>query len=221
MIAQDAKKKNLKDYKEGEWVSIKKPVKDTKLDSTRMGPFKIVGRYKSQTKNYVIQFMGLEETDMVVHTDNLLPWKGLTDKSVASDFARAQKLAIPQRPTPKIGKLLQNIRKRFELATNRDIHLNHIVGRRVCVNWGSHINEICVGTVMAQEKPGQFWIKYDELHDSEGTNYFLEDLLMVRPPTWWYDNSSPPDGPLCKTLLKTRQVHLVRMSHAGKKRKPK
>ena len=220
MIAQDAKKKNLKDYKEGEWVSIKKPVKDTKLDSTRMGPFKIVGHDKSRTKNYIIQFMGLKGTDLVVHTDDLLPWKGLTDKSVASDFARAQKLAIPQKPAQKIGELLQNIRKRFKLAKNEDIRLNHIVGRRVRVNWGSPINEICVGTVMAQEKPGQFWIKYDELRDPTGTNYFLENLLVGRPPTWWYDDSSPPDGYLCRTSLKNRRVDLVRSS-TGKKTKPK
>ena len=210
MIEQDARKKNLKDYMEGEWVSIRKPVKDTKLDSTRMGPFKIVGREKSRTKNYVIRFMGLEGTDLVVHTDDLLPWQGLTDENVAAKFKNEMQLRLPAKPAPKVNELLNNIRKQFQLGSDSDIRLSHIVGRRIRTNWGHPINEICAGTVMAQEKPGQFWVKYDEIRDAAGTNYFLENLLTGRPPTWWYDGSPSPDGSLCRASLKNRNVNSVR-----------
>ena len=188
---------------------MRKPVTDTKLDGTRMGPYKIVRRERDRPTNYVIRYMGIDGTDLTVHTDSLLPWKGLTDDNVARDFAKSQKLLLPKTSTPKLSEIKANVRKRYGLKVDAEIHLHHILGKRIRVNWGHPINGICVGTVVAQEKPGQFWVMYDELRDPNGTNYFIENLLTGRPPTWWFDGHPPPEGRLCKGTLKGRNVAML------------
>lgn len=71
MVEKTSKGKNLGNHEPGSWVSIIKRVKDTKLDSVKVGPYQVKAQDPDKPANYTLLFLGLPGTEITVHANDI------------------------------------------------------------------------------------------------------------------------------------------------------
>jgi hypothetical protein len=183
MLERDKNLKNPEKHAINSWVGVLKPVRDTKLDSVKTGPYKVIEQSKERPANYRLSFMGLKGNDVWVHADKITTWKYLTDKQV--EEMKCQKFEIPKTVTPALRRQLDEVVEKFKLQNENEIDIQKMMNQRIEVNWATpDIKGFEKGTIRSHMGQGKFWIEYDYLKDEEGTPFFKENLLTSRPPKW-------------------------------------
>jgi len=180
MIKKDTKKDESHEI--GSWVAIVKHVTNTKLDSVKIGPYKIIERSKQHPANYKLLFMGIPGTDLDAHANDLITWK-VTDEEVST--MEGMKLNTKGN-SQGLARQIRIIKEKFNLKDKEDIELKHMVGQRIMVYWSQMKSEE-PGMIVAHEGKGKFWVRYDYMKDEDGLNFILESLLTGRPPQWRYE----------------------------------
>jgi hypothetical protein len=182
MVEQHEKKNATGSYAIGEWVSIKKHVRESALDSTRIGPFKIAAK-DERPNNFVLLFCNLPGTELRAHQNDLLPWPGITDVDVVNVSLPMVEYRQPERPSVTLTRQLDVVRARYALPKSQPVQLRHLIGKRIQTKWAKWKSPE-PGTVVAHEGNGRFWVRYDDVEDDDGSHYFRENLLAARPPQW-------------------------------------
>lgn len=187
-------KKRIGKYKIGEWVSITKQVRDSKLAPQRLGPYKVTGFDKEKPTNLTLQFCGIPGTEIEQHQNNLLPWPALKDSDVnAKDFPIMQWNEPRFLRSKSLEAAVKMIRKHYNLKRNDPILMEHLIGKQISTVWPSQNNETFRGVIIAHEGNGTFFVDYPDLSsvDDEGDHIFPEKLLGRRAPKWKLLSKNP------------------------------
>jgi len=172
-------------YKIGEWVSIKKQIRDSKLAPKRIGPYKVVGFDKDKFTNITLQFCGLPGTELQQHQNDLLPWTALKDSDVNSqDFPIMQWREPKFLRTIALANSVKKIRDHYKLKRSDPILMEHLIGKEILTKWPQFKNEEHRGIIIAHEGNGNFFVDYPELTNEEGDHTFTEKLLGRKAPKW-------------------------------------
>lgn len=188
MVNQYNSNKKIGHYKVGEWVMIKKHVKDTKLDSQKIGPYKVVGLDIDKVTNIHLQFCGIPGTQITAHQSDLIPWNSLKDEDVNSSSFPVMEWKEPRfLKSSKLAQSVQTIRDYNNLKREEPIRMDHLLGKKVKIYWPKW-KEWHEGTIIAHEGKGSFWVYYPKLSDEDNPDdhIFPEHLLNGKAPKWSY-----------------------------------
>jgi hypothetical protein len=180
-------KKRIGSYKIGEWVSITKQVRDSKLAPQRLGPYKVIGFSKDKPTNVTLQFCGIPGTELQQHQNNLLPWPALKDSDVTSkDFPIMQWIEPRFLRTKALANAVKMIRDHYNLKPKDPILMEHLIGKQILTVWPSQKYKSFRGTIIAHEGNGTFFVDYPDLssEDDPGDHIFPEKLLGRQAPKW-------------------------------------
>jgi hypothetical protein len=168
-------------HKVGSWVALDSHLKRSKLEPVRWGPYKVAAQDPTKPSNYTLRYLGIPGTDIVAHTKDISVWPNFDEKRLAELKTRFRIRPKGDRSTG-YSRQIRHLVSKYNLKSESDIKLDHIIGKRVEVLWSQFGWE--PGTIVAEEKSGKFWVKYDKLLDENNEPYFLESLLTNRPPQW-------------------------------------
>jgi hypothetical protein len=189
MVRRDMRKKGEESkFETGVWVSVNEPSPKSKLNAVKKGPYQVAGRCVKKPANYILRYMGIDGTDLSVHTDKITEWSNF-DKGVYLANARVR-FPDPKSANSKSKRAKVRLLTLGGVEKEEDLRLHQLIGKRIQV-WWTQLNRWDAGAIVGQEALA-FWVKYDEVRDDEGLPYFMEVLLSPKGPKWRIEPEGEP-----------------------------